>query len=35
MSKKLNSSYRSGKAKIWPKIKNPKSPAMLRIVESL
>ena len=35
VSKKLNSSYRSGKAKTWLKIKNPKSPAMLRIVESV
>ena len=35
VSKKLNSSYRSGKVKTWLKIKNPKSPAMLRIVESV
>ncbi len=34
VSKKLTSPYRSGKAKTWLKIKNPKSPAMLRIVES-
>ena len=34
VSKKLTSPYRSGKAKTWLKIKNPQSPAMLRIVES-
>ena len=33
VSKKLTSPYRSGKVKTWLKIKNPKSPAMLRIVE--
>ena len=34
VSKRLNSPYRSGKVKSWLKIKNPKSPAMLRIVEA-
>ena len=33
VSKRSNSSYRSGKVKTWLKIKNPKSPAMMRIVE--
>ena len=34
VSKKLTSPYRSGKAKTWLKIKNPKSPATLRFVDS-
>ena len=33
VSKRLSSPYRSGKAKCWIKVKNPKAPAMLRIVE--
>jgi bifunctional non-homologous end joining protein LigD len=33
VSKRLNSPYRSGKVKTWLKIKNPKSPAMMRIME--
>ena len=28
MSKRLSSSYRSGKAKCWIKVKNPKTPAI-------
>ena len=34
VSKRLNSPYRSGKAKSWLKVKNPKSPAMLRVLET-
>ena len=33
VSKRLSSSYRSGKAKTGIKVKNPKAPAILRIVE--
>ena len=33
VSKRLNSPYRSGKVKSWLKTKNPKSAAVLRIVE--
>ena len=33
MSKRLSSPYRSGKTKCWTKLKNPKAPAILRIVE--
>ena len=33
VSKRLNSPYRSGKAKTWLKTKNPKSPAVMRIIE--
>ena len=35
VSKRLSSPYRSGKAKCWIKVKNPKAPAMLRIVEGV
>jgi bifunctional non-homologous end joining protein LigD len=31
VAKRLDLPYRSGKAKCWVKVKNPKSPAMLRI----
>ena len=34
VSKRLNSPYRSGKAKTWLKVKNPKSPAILRALEA-
>ena len=33
VSKRSSSPYGSGKVKTWLKIKNPKSPAMMRIVE--
>ena len=33
VSKRSSSPYRSGKVKTWLKIKNPKSPATMRIVE--
>ena len=33
MAKRADSLYRSGRSKSWLKIKNPKSPAMLRIEE--
>lgn len=33
VSKRSDLSYRSGRAKSWLKIKNPNSPAMLRIEE--
>jgi ATP-dependent DNA ligase len=33
VSKRLNSPYRFGKVKTWLRIKNPKSPAVTRIVE--
>ena len=32
LTAELSSPYRSGKAKCWIKVKNPKAPAMLRIV---
>jgi bifunctional non-homologous end joining protein LigD len=31
VSKRRDMPYRSGRAKCWIKIKNPKSPAMLRV----
>jgi ATP-dependent DNA ligase len=31
VAKRLDLPYRSGKAKCWVKVKNPKSPAMLRV----
>jgi bifunctional non-homologous end joining protein LigD len=31
VAKRLDMPYRSGKAKCWVKVKNPKSPAMLRV----
>ena len=34
VSKRINASYRSGKAKTWLKTKNPKAAAMLRVQES-
>ncbi len=34
VSKRLNSPYRSGKAKTWVKVKNPRSPAVLRVLEA-
>ena len=33
VSKRIHSPYRSGKVRTWLKIKNPKSPAVMRIVE--
>jgi bifunctional non-homologous end joining protein LigD len=33
VSKRRDLPYRSGRAKTWLKIKNPKSPAMLRVEE--
>jgi bifunctional non-homologous end joining protein LigD len=33
VAKRAESMYRSGRSKSWLKIKNPKSPAMLRIEE--
>ena len=33
VSKKLNSSYRSGPSKTWIKVKNPKAPAATRVLE--
>ena len=30
VSKRLNSTYRSGKSKAWLKLKNPKAPGYLR-----
>ena len=33
VAKRADSLYRSGRSKSWLKIKNPKSPAMLRIEE--
>jgi bifunctional non-homologous end joining protein LigD len=33
VSKKLNASYRSGRAKSWIKVKNPKAPAAIRAID--
>jgi ATP-dependent DNA ligase len=33
VSKKLNSSYRSGPSRTWIKVKNPKAPAATRVLE--
>ncbi len=33
VSKKLDAPYRSGKSKNWIKIKNPKAPAAMRVME--
>jgi ATP-dependent DNA ligase len=33
VSKRRDSPYRSGRSKTWVKIKNPDSPAMLRLEE--
>ena len=33
VAKRVDSLYRSGRSKSWLKIKNPKSPAMLRVEE--
>jgi bifunctional non-homologous end joining protein LigD len=33
VSKKLDSTYRSGKSKAWIKVKNPKAPAATRAVD--
>ena len=35
VAKRADSLYRSGRSKSWLKIKNPKSPAMLRIEEGM
>ena len=33
VSKKLNAPYRSGPSKSWIKVKNPKAPAAMRVLE--
>jgi bifunctional non-homologous end joining protein LigD len=33
VSKRRDISYRSGRIKSWIKVKNPKSPAMLRVID--
>jgi ATP-dependent DNA ligase len=33
VSKRVDSTYRSGRSRSWIKIKNPKAPAALRIEE--
>ena len=33
VSKKLNAPYRSGPSKSWIKVKNPKAPAVTRVLE--
>jgi bifunctional non-homologous end joining protein LigD len=33
VSKKLNAPYKSGLSKAWLKIKNPKAPAVTRVID--
>ncbi len=33
VSKKLDAPYRSGKSKVWIKVKNPKAPAAMRVID--
>lgn len=33
VSKRLNAQYRSGSCKSWIKVKNPKAPAAMRIID--
>ena len=35
MSKKITVPYRSGPSKVWIKVKNPKAPAAVRVLDGM